>query len=131
MILEDKDLAQLPDFLARQFNKNREQNFDFILDRNLAGSKLAENSFVKTLVKISLNSLYQLFFNLENVNILRAVEPGLRLRHTDVDCKKIAHPDDLLKSLLYEQCIKKRNFNTGTTSHLGEFILNYMKKNKP
>lgn len=127
-ILDDNDLINLPRFLSKQFNKNKDESRDFLLGQNYAHSKLPESSFIKTLVKISLNSVYGLFFTLDNIHILRAVEPGLRIRHVDVDCKKITHPDDLLKTLLFQQCIEKRNFNTGTRSQLGEFILNYVKK---
>ncbi|KAK6627535.1 hypothetical protein RUM44_010013 [Polyplax serrata] len=130
-VVDDKGLAQLPYLLSKEFNKNRDQNLDFLLGQNFAGSQVAEDSFIKALVKISLHSVYGLFFNLENINILRAVEPGLRLRHVEVDCKKITHPDDLLKSKLFQQCIEKRNFNTGMRSQLGGFILDHMNKKKP
>lgn len=127
--MDDKDLSQLPNHLSKLFIKNRDESLDYVLGQNFASSKLSDDSFIKTIVKISLNSIYGLFFKMDNVHILRAVEPGLRLRYAIIDCKKISHPDDLLKPLLFRQCIEKRNFNTGTRSQLGEFILNYVKKN--
>lgn len=118
----DRDLAELPQYFMKQMKKSKGSiNLDFVPD-----SEKYNDHFVGNLTKLSLNSVYSMFVNHGNLTVLRAVEPGLRLRHSQKDCFKTASTDELLQSVLYQHCVEKRNYNSGTRSHLGHFILYYL-----
>lgn len=123
----DKDLSDLPQYFNKQLDKLKKSNDHMTLANFYDFNSLKQsNSYIGNLTKLSLNSLYSMFVNHGNLTILRAVEPGLRLRHVEKDCSKVASMDDLFKSALYQSCVEKRNFNAGTRSHLGNFILEFL-----
>ncbi|PSN43934.1 Chondroitin sulfate synthase 2 [Blattella germanica] len=60
-------------------------------------------------------SLYGMFVQSANLHVLRAIEPGLRLRHRERNCEDTD-----------TQCIEARAFNLGSKSQLAQLILEYM-----
>lgn len=126
IIHTDKNLYDLPKHFNKQLEKLK--NSDYITLGKIYDFNSLKNSdsFIGNLTNFSLNSVYNMFVSYGNLTVLRAVEPGLRLRHAEEDCSKIAIPDDLFKPVLYQNCVEKRNFNAGTRSHLGSFILQLM-----
>lgn len=127
IVHNDKDLNDLPQYFNKQLDKMRKNNDHFTLGKLYDFNSLKEsNSFIGNLTLLSLDSLYSMFVTHSNLTVLRAVEPGLRLRHVEKDCSKVASIEDLLKPALYQNCVEKRNFNAGTRSHLGNFILEFL-----
>ncbi|KAL1123361.1 hypothetical protein AAG570_002446 [Ranatra chinensis] len=72
----------------------------------------------------TVNSLFALFGTSKSINLLRAPEPALRLRHAKYDrCKRISGASS--RSLLQKQaCLQEAAFNTATRSQMASFILN-------
>ncbi|XP_046984721.1 chondroitin sulfate synthase 2 [Schistocerca americana] len=67
----------------------------------------------------SINSLYSMFVCASNYHVLRAVEPGLRIRHRERNCSV------LYGLQLLQDCEQQRAFNLGHRSQLAHAILEY------
>lgn len=126
IIHTDKNLNDLPKHFNKLLDKLR-SNDHISLVKIYDFNRLKDSNIsIGNLTKLSLKSVYSMFVNYGNLTVLRAVEPGLRLRHVEEDCSKTAISDDLFKPALYQTCVEKRNFNAGTRSHLGSFILQFL-----
>ncbi|KAK7789799.1 hypothetical protein R5R35_012982 [Gryllus longicercus] len=68
-----------------------------------------------------LNSIYSMFVCYGKIHVLRAVEPGLRLRYQERDCPST------VDSSVYQKCIEERAFNLGFRNQLARLILEYKK----
>lgn len=74
---------------------------------------------------LALNTIYSLFVRFGDVHVIRAVEPALRLKYHDIDCRVYQTITDSAVSALYKSCLTKRNFNLGSRSQLSKLILEY------
>lgn len=88
---------------------------------------LKDMEMLANYTSFAVNGIYSMFVRATNLHVFRAVEPGLRLKHSERYCfpLKPGDSDDLVKAAIYKNCIESRNFNLGTRSHLARLILEY------
>lgn len=70
------------------------------------------------------NTLYSLFVRASDLHMLRAVEPGLRLRHVSLECTTNGSASDISLHTLHA-CIKARANNLGSRSALARLLLEF------
>jgi len=90
----------------------------------IASSKTADDKTNDLLKSLAENTLYGLFVRASDVHLLRAVEPGLRLRHVSVDCMSSGSASEISLHML-NACVKKRANNLGSRSALARLLLEY------
>lgn len=90
----------------------------------VASLKPTDDKTSDLLKSIVENTLYGLFVRASDVHMLRAVEPGLRLRHISLDCSSSGSASEISLHML-NACVKKRAHNLGSRSALARLLLEY------
>lgn len=90
----------------------------------LATFKTSDDQTSDLLKSLAQNTLYGLFVRASDVHMLRAVEPGLRLRHVSLDCTSSGSASEISLHML-NACVKQRANNLGSRSALARLLLEY------
>ncbi|XKL59141.1 hypothetical protein PGB90_000157 [Kerria lacca] len=77
-----------------------------------------------------LNTIYGMFVKYGDVHVIRAVEPGVRLKYQEVDCTFFQSITDSTMAALRKNCLNERNTNLGSRSQLSKLLLEYQEQNK-
>lgn len=91
---------------------------------SIASSTSLDQETSDLLKSLAENTLYGLFVRASDLHILRAVEPGLRLRHVSADCTSGGSSADISLHLL-NSCVKARASNLGSRSALARLLLEF------
>lgn len=91
---------------------------------SIASSKTTNTETLELFKSLAENTLYSLFLRASDLHILRAVEPGLRLRHVPLDCTSSGSASEISLHML-EACIKARANNLGSRSALARLLLEF------
>nr|XP_018911367.1 PREDICTED: chondroitin sulfate synthase 2 [Bemisia tabaci] len=98
-------------------------------DKNILDLYQTSNQeYNKKMESLIADTIYSMFVSASNLHVLRAVEPGLRIRYEPIDCPSsdVTH-DSNLKSLI-KKCNHSRSFSFGMRSQLSKLILSFKNK---
>ncbi|KAH0950997.1 hypothetical protein HN011_007575 [Eciton burchellii] len=78
---------------------------------------------IATLLKLSkhspVTSLFEMYVSFSDMHLFRAIEPTLRIKYKDVNCK------DATNGSIYNNCFKLKNSRLGKRSQLARLVLDY------
>jgi len=78
---------------------------------------------IATLLKLSkhspVTSLFEMYVSFSDMHLFRAIEPTLRIKYKDVNCK------DAINGTIYNNCFKLKNSRLGKRSQLARLVLDY------
>ncbi|XP_076242924.1 chondroitin polymerizing factor [Calliopsis andreniformis] len=76
-------------------------------------------SLLKLSQDVPVTSLFEMFVSFSNIHVLRAVEPGLKVKYKNIDC------NGTYNNNIYKICIRSKNFHLGRRSQLARLVLDY------
>lgn len=116
------------------FGKYDEHNYNniafYIKDYNAMRQTIEANiplarsdKDIATLLKLSkhspVTSLFEMYVSFSDMHIFRAIEPTLKIKYKDVNCK------DTSNEKIYKSCLRLKNIHLGKRSQLARLILDY------
>ena len=91
---------------------------------SVSSSTLQDKETSEFLTSLAENTLYSLFVRASDLHVLRAVEPGLRLRHSSDSCSSDGSTSEISLRML-SACIKARANNLGSRGALARLLLEF------
>jgi len=78
---------------------------------------------IAILLKLSkhspVTSLFEMYLSFSDMHLFRAIEPTLRIKYKDINCK------DATNNTIYNNCLKLKHNRLGKRSQLARLVLEY------
>lgn len=94
---------------------------------------LIDTALQENYTSYAVNGIYSMFVRASDLHVFRAVEPALRLKHSELYCTNPSEKDvnDPTITALHKSCIESRGFNLASRSQLARLILEFQSEHTP
>uniref|UniRef100_A0A1B6C963 Hexosyltransferase n=1 Tax=Clastoptera arizonana TaxID=38151 RepID=A0A1B6C963_9HEMI len=94
---------------------------------------LTDTSLQENYTSYAINGIYSMFVRASELHVFRAVEPALRLRHSEEYCTSPSGKDLENPTIvdIHKSCIESRAFNLASRSQLARLILEFQAEHTP